>query len=214
MWSYTGTGANATVGHGLGSVPKMIIVKKLNGAPNWGVYHASIGATKYLELNSTSASQTATAVFNDTEPTSSVFSVGTDNKTNGSSGTYIAYCFAEKQGYSKFGSYTGNGSTNGAFVYTGFKPAFVIAKGSSFGSAWTMSDNKRDSYNIINGQLFSNTSNAEDTSASNSMCDYLSNGFKMRSTGGAMNSSGNTYIYMAFAEAPLVGSNNVPATAR
>ena len=126
--SYTGTGSAATIGHGLGVTPKMIIFKKRNGAPNWSVYHTSIGATKYLELNTTAAAQTATDRFNDTEPTSSVFSVGTENQTNASSGTYIAYCFAEKKGYSKFGSYVGNGNANGPFIYTGFKPAFVMVK--------------------------------------------------------------------------------------
>ncbi len=212
--SFTGTGSLATVGHGLGVAPSMIIIKKRSDSGLWITYHASLGAGKYIVLEETSAAVTTANAWNNTEPTSSVFTINTNGNINTNGETFIAYCFAEKQGFSKFGSYVGNGSTDGTFVYTGFKPAFVIAKGSSFGSAWTMSDNKRDSYNVINGQLFSNTSNAEDTSASNSMCDYLSNGFKMRSTGGAMNSSGNTYIYMAFAEEPLVGTNNIPATAR
>ena len=211
---YTGTGANATFGHGLGAVPKMYILKRYDSSNNWRVYHESIGNGKYMTLETTEAEQTSSGFTNNTSPTSSLISLGNLGSANPSGGSVICYAFAEKQGYSKFGSYTGNGSTDGTFVYTGFKPAFVIAKGSSFGSAWTMSDNKRDSDNVINGQLFSNNNNAEDTSASNSMCDYLSNGFKMRSTGGAMNSSGNTYIYMAFAEAPLVGTNGVTAKAR
>jgi hypothetical protein len=222
--SYTGTGANATLGHGLGVTPKMIIFKKRNGAPNWSVYHTSIGATKYLELNTTAASQTATDRFNDTEPTSSVFSVGTENQTNASSGTYIAYCFAEKKGFSKFGSYTGNGSSNGTFVYTGFKPAFLIMKRTnSAGTGWIIKDNKRSGTAALQnfGQMnpnqtenpSANTNNAENKASAYAV-DILSNGFKFRGTGTQINESGSTYIYMAFAEEPLVGTNNIPATAR
>ena len=194
--SYTGTGANATVGHGLGAVPKIIVVKKLNGSPNWAVYHTSIGATKYLELNATSASQTATAVFNDTEPTSSVFSIGTDNKTNGSSGNYIAYCFAEKKGYSKFGKYTGNGNADGTFVYTGFKPAFLMIKPNAVEN-WHIFDNTRSPINAVQKDLRPNLSNAESDGSSAAM-DFLSNGFKFRNSDADYNTSGREYIYMAF----------------
>jgi hypothetical protein len=221
--SYTGTGSAATIGHGLGVTPKMIIAKKRNGAPNWGVYHTSIGATKYLELNNNSASQTDTAVFNDTEPTSSVFSVGTDNKTNGSSGTYIAYCFAEKKGYSKFGSYTGNGSSNGPFVYTGFKPAFIMFRRTDTTGDWVMKDNKRSGTSALQnfGQMnpnqtqhpSANQTNAENKASALAM-DILSNGFKPRGADTDINASSGNYIFMAFAEQPLVGTNNVPATAR
>jgi hypothetical protein len=211
--SYTGTGANATVGHGLGVTPKMIIFKKRNGAPNWSVYHTSIGATKYLELNTTAAAQTATDRFNDTEPTSSVFSVGTENQTNASSGTYIAYCFAEKKGYSKFGSYTGNGNADGTFVYLGFKPAWLMIKKDGTGDNWLMYDNKINPENVMDTNLKANTSDAEATNSNHNL-DFLSNGFKWRTTSNTRNGSGSTVIYMAFAEQPLVGTNNIPATAR
>ena len=210
--TYTATGSNATIGHGLGSIPKMILFRKTNGSPNWAVYHAPVGATKYLELNTTAAEQTSSTVFNDTEPTSSVFSIGTDNHTSSSSGTYVAYCFAEKKGYSNFGSYTGNGSTNGPFIYTGFKPAWVLLKISSGTTgSWTLFDNKRDPFNEVDNRLFPDSSGAE---ADGNDCDFLSNGFKHRTTGSGTNGSGYSYIYMAFAENPLVGTNNVPATAR
>ena len=207
---YTGTGSNATVGHGLGgAVPKMIIVKNLTNANAWSVYHASLGATKYLALNESDAAGTASDRWQDTIPTSSVFSIGT-NANQGGSYDYIAYCFAEKTGFSKFGSYTGNGNaSNAPFIYTGFKPAFVLHKRTDSTSDWDLFDNKRVGYNVDNRILAPNTNAAEVTATK---IDLLSNGFKLRtSTGG--NYSG-TYIYMAFAEAPIVGSNNVPCTAR
>ena len=210
--SYTGTGSNATIGHGLGSVPKMIIVKNRDSAVSWSVYHNSLGATKYILLNSTDGSATVTS-WNNTEPTSSVFSVGTLNGVNSSSTDYIAYCFAEKPGFSKFGSYTGNGSADGTFVYTGFKPAWVMVKRSNNTQGWYMLDNKRNTFNPEDKYLEANDSDAE---ATFTFCDFLSNGFKARvdNTGTGFNFSGDTYIYMAFAESPLVGTNNIPATAR
>jgi len=210
--SYTGTGANATVGHGLGVAPKMIIVKSRSGVFNWGVYHESIGNTKYLELNETTATQTSSTLWQNTTPTSSFFSLGSNNTVNQSSGTYIAYCFAEKKGFSKFGSYVGNGSADGTFIYTGFKPAMVIFKNASTVTNWGIVDNKRDDDNVVKARLFPNLS---DTEASNlDICDFTSNGFKLRITDSQFNGSGNTMIYMAFAENPLVGTNNIPATAR
>ena len=212
--SYTGTGANATVGHGLGSAPKMIIVKKTNTTANWGVYHASSGNTKYQLLNGNYADTIESTAWNNTSPTSSVFSVGSWNESNASGSTYIAYCFAEKQGYSKFGSYLGNGNVNGTFVYTGFKPAFVIRKRTSSTGKWIVQDSKRPSsqpFNEKRGELYANDSAAESSSQYYIM-DFLSNGFKNRSVDGEVNGSGSSYIYMAFAEQPLVGDN--PATAR
>ena len=210
--SYTGTGSAGTLGHGLGSTPKMIIVKCRSDADTWAGYHVDVGATKYMELDTTAAAQTSTQPWNDTEPTSSVFTVGNWSATNGSSRTYIAYCFAEKKGFSKFGSYTGNGSTEGTFVYTGFKPAFVIYKKSSAsGSDWIMVDNKRNTFNVLNKELYSNVSTAEGTV---DLLDFTSNGFKCRRSHTSQNESGQTYIYMAFAENPLVGTNDIPATAR
>ena len=212
---YTGTGSAATVGHGLGAVPKMMLVKKTSGSESWGVYHHSIGNTKFLQLNATGAEGTSSAFWNNTTPTSSVFSIGTENGVNQSGQTYVAYCFAEKKGFSKFGSYTGNGNADGAFIYTGFKPAFIIVKASSIsGNEWNIWDSKRNPLNVADKVLWANTSNTEAEIAYNYDIDMLSNGFKARTANARLNQNGATYIYMAFAEAPLVGSNNVPATAR
>jgi hypothetical protein len=210
--SYTGNGtAGATIGHGLGSAPSMIIAKRRSGVENWAVYHSSIGASKYINLDTTAAEQSSTSRWNGTEPTSSVFSVNTHGSVNGSGDTYIAYCFAEKQGYSKFGSYVGNGNADGTFIYTGFKPAFFITKNITTGSSsWMMYDNKRDPDNQMAEYLYPNTSAAAGTSSSG--FDFLSNGIKIRNTFGDANVNGNTFIYIAFAEEPLVGDN--PATAR
>ena len=212
--SYTGTGSLGTIKHGLNSVPKMIIIKSRSAVKDWTVYHNSISAENYLELNQTLASTDSSSVFNDTAPTSSVFSVGTNGQTNGSSTTYIAYCFAEKKGYSKFGSYTGNGQSGNSapFIYTGFKPAMVICKKSSAsGSNWGIIDNKRaNSFNQISAMLNPNSSGTE---GANNNCDFVSNGFKWRTNDGNSNDSA-TYIYMAFAENPFVTSTGIPTTAR
>ncbi len=210
--SYTGTGSNATVGHGLGSAPKVIIAKTLNDIEDWGVYHQSIGAGNFLRLNTTDASSSATTVWNNTTPTNSVFSLGTSGLANQNNINMIAYCFAEKKGFSKFGSYIGNGNNaNGPFVYTGFKPAFVIFKRTSGTGNWQLLDNKRLGYNPLNNTLYPNTTVSEQDEGD----IYLySNGFQLRGTGTDGNGSGSTYIYMAFAEQPLVGTNNIPATAR
>jgi len=209
--SYTGNGTYpSTIGHGLGSVPHVLLTKKRNGTLSWQVYHIGIGNTKKLQLNGTNAESTDT-VWNNTTPTSSVFTVG-NSDTNNSGDTFIAYCFAEKKGFSKFGSYTGNGSADGTFVYTGFKPAMVIVKRTDTTGEWVIMDNKRDTFNVLNKTLYPSTNDAEATSVDR--FDFLSNGFKSRSTSGFNNASGGTYIYMAFAESPLVGTNNIPATAR
>ena len=204
---YTGTGSNATIGHGLGAAPKMIIIKNLTNTINWHCYHKSLGATKVIYLSLTNAAATDSTSFNDTEPTTSVFSVGTDTGTNQSSSNFVAYCFAEKKGFSKFGSYTGTGAKN--FVYTGFKPAFLMVKKFSGTDAWVMVDNKRDIDNPVSNYLLANSSAAE---ASGLTYDFLSNGFAFNDS--SQNASSDSYIYMAFAEHPLVSSNNIPATAR
>jgi len=166
-------------------------------------------------MNSTGAAQTVTSRFNDTAPTSSVFSVGTANDTNENTDSFIAYLFAEKQGFSKFGSYTGNGNADGTFVYTGFRPAWLMIKGSSnAGDDWILFDTKRDTFNVANKQLGANNSAAENTGASYNYIDLLSNGFKLRGSDGRDNASGYSYIYMAFAEAPFVNSKGVPCNAR
>ncbi len=211
---YTGTGSNATVGHGLGSVPKMIIVKCLDQTHWWFTYHIGMGNDRHITLNTANAqSGTSSVYWNNTTPTSSVFSIGTDTGVNQSGQDYIAYCFAEKTGFSKFGSYTGNGSTDGAFIYTGFKPAFIITKRTDSGDFWMMQDSARTPTNVANKYFQANDSAAESTTNDVAL-DMLSNGFKLRNTGAHYNGSGGSYIYIAFAEAPLVGSNNVPANAR
>ena len=213
--SYTGNGtAGATIGHGLGTAPKVVIVKRRSASGEWIMGHGSLGFTKFLELNLTGGAQTSTLRFNDTAPTNQVFTVGSTADTNQNGTTIIAYCFAEKQGFSKFGSYTGNGQADGTFVYTGFKPAFVMIKATSGTENWQMYDNKRLGYNVDNNMLRTNLPDAEQTDDD---IDILSNGFKLRRNSGAFNTSGSTYIFMAFAEEPLVansGSNGVPATAR
>jgi hypothetical protein len=208
--SYTGTGSVATVGHGLGVTPKMILFKNITTASNWLVYHEALGNTKNLYLDATNAEHDRSDTFNDTSPTSSVFTVGTaDLNTSGNS--IIAYCFNDVQGFSKFGSYTGNGNANGTFVYTGFKPAFVMTKRTDSTSNWIVLDNKRNPFNVLNVQSHLNTTASATTTTS---LDFLSNGFKVRTTDAGLNASGGSYIYMCFAENPFVTSTGVPATAR
>ena len=212
--SYTGNGTSgATVGHGLGVAPSMIIEKGRSVTDDWLIYHKSLGATYGLALNNTTAAAASTGYWNDTAPTPSLFTIGNNGKVNTNGGTHIAYCFAEKPGYSKFGSYTGNGSTDGTFVYTGFKPAFVIGKRSSAVEDWFLFDSTRDTYNVNNKLLYPNGTNAEYTGVS-ARNDFLSNGFKMRIIDNKENGSGSTYIYMAFAEEPFVTSTGIPGTAR
>ena len=206
--SYTGSGSAKTVAHNLGVIPQLIIVKRYNdGTASWMVYNQNLGSNKYLSLDATAAQ--ATGHWNDTSPTASVFSVGTDQRVNANNAYYIAYVFAEKQGYSKFGSYTGNSNADGAFVYTGFKPSFVMLKSSTSIEEWVIFDNKRLGYNPDNNALIvSNSAEATDNDI-----DFLSNGFKLRRNTGYVNDNGKIYIYMAFGQS-LVGSNNIPATAR
>jgi hypothetical protein len=205
---WTPSGSAETVGHGLGAVPKMIITKNLGASQGWFTYHHSIGNTKYLLLNTTAAEATDSNAWNNTTPTSSVFSVG--SQFAGSD--YVAYCFAEIQGFSKIGSYVANGSNDGAFCYTGFKPGFIMIKSSTTAMYWHIFDNKRLGYNAYNYRLNPNANEVETTTTD--VIDILSNGFKIRTNQQQFGTSGATYIYMAFAEAPIVGSNNVPCTAR
>jgi hypothetical protein len=212
--SYTGTGANATVGHGLGVAPKFIIIKNRSvGGTDWRVGHQSLTWNNEIFLSLTSATNVSSGAWNNTAPTSSVFSLGSGNYGNGSGNSIIAYCFAEVKGYSKFGSYTGNSSSDGTFVYTGFKPAFVMVKNTNYGPGtdWYIFDNKRNTYNVENLYLNPNLSAAEATGVDT---DFLSNGFKLRHSSIAMNNSSYTYIYMAFAENPFVTSGGIPVTAR
>ena len=212
--SYTGTGSNATVGHGLGANMDFAIFKLRSGSSAWLVYHKSLGSTKAIYLNETGAVGTNSSGFNDTEPTSSVFSLGSGATANTSGGTQIAYCFAEKKGYSKFGSYTGNGNADGTFIYTGFKPAwFLTKKSSASGTGWFVFDNQRDPLNPNSKFLMTQASNSEDDNTNRGM-DFLSNGIKIRGTNGDVNESGSTYIYMCFSENPFVTSTGIPTTAR
>jgi hypothetical protein len=202
--TYTGTNANATVGHGLGATPSMIIVKQRNSAiENWLTYHSSLTSptTSFLYLNSTDARQTVASYWNG-GPTSTVFGIGAYSGINASAGTYVAYCFAPVAGYSAMGSYTGNGSTDGPFIYTGMRPAFVIVKNfSDAGVNWLMFDTTINTNNVVTTYLLPNSSAAQQTDLT---LDIVSNGFKPRVAGGTgINSSGSSYIYMAFASNPF-----------
>ena len=209
--SYTGTGSNATIGHSLGTTPSMIIFKNRDSITDWRVYHKTLGATKGIRLSSNGAEQTSSTYFNNTEPTSSLFTVSTAVDTNENTSNFIAYCFAEKKGYSKFGSYTGNSSADGTFVYTGFKPAWVVIKRTDTTANWHMLDNKRDPINEADATLLANDAGAEFQSTND--VDFLSNGFKLRANQTSTNVG--TYIYMAFAENPFVTAGTKAAgTAR
>ncbi|MDA7814300.1 hypothetical protein N8990_05270 [Candidatus Pelagibacter sp.] len=207
---WIGTGSAGTIGHGLNAEAQVIIVKKLNSSESWFSYHKPLGNTGRLVLSTNDAVANDAGYWNSTTPTNQVFYVTSNGSNNASNDTYIAYCFADVQGYSKVGgSYVGNGNADGTFVYTGFKPAFIIVKPTSGAEHWTMFDNKRLGYNPDNNQLYPNL-NSPDATADE--LDILSNGFKIRSTTGRLNTSGVSHIYMTFAEEPLVGDN--PATAR
>ena len=209
---FTGNATSgATVGHGLGTAPAVIIYKNLNSSVNWIMYNKNLGNDNAIVLNSTGASFGA-GDFADTTPSNTTFTLGGGGTINGSGNSIIAYCFAEKTGFSKFGSFIGNGNANGTFVYTGFKPAFVINKRIDSTGNWMLIDNKREGFNPDQDDLRPNLTNAE---GSDETFDFLSNGFKVRTTSNDFGGgSGATYIFMAFAEEPLVGTNNVPATAR
>ena len=213
--TYTGTGSNATVGHGLSSAPDMFVVKNRTAGTTgaWLVYHSantSAPETDYLRLNGTEATADINTVWNDTAPTSSVFSIGTSSNVNTNTHTYLSYCFHSVEGYSKFGSYTANNSIDGPFVYTGFKPAFILSKRTSNTNDWGMWDKlRRTDFNPRDESIRANSSNSAysgDTQYTN--LDLVSNGFKIRNVGGEMNAgSGETYIYMAFAESPFKYAN-------
>jgi hypothetical protein len=210
-WDGNGT-AGDTVGHGLGSEMKFMILRDKAQATSSITYHHSLGNQRGINLNETGVGITSSNYWNSTSPTSSVFSTGV--YSNESAGEYICYCFAEKKGFSKFGSYTGNGSTDGAFIYTGFKPAFYMVKRTDSTGSWIMKDNLRPGYNVNGSYFVANDSLAESTGSGNVASDELSNGFKIRGTSSSLNTSGGSYIYMAFAESPFTTSTGVPTTAR
>ena len=212
--TYEGTGSNATFGHGLGVTPAMVLVKNIDASQNWFMYHQGIGATQLLRLNSTSGKISSSTSWNNTAPTSSVVSIGTEAGTNQNGSTHVAYCFAEKRGYSKFGVYKGNGNANGSFIFLGFRPAFVMVKSTNSTTEWHMSDIARRPNNPNNSYVSASSNAVENTS---NPTDFLSNGFKIRTSNNGWNKSGDTFIYWAFAENPLVanvGADGIPATAR
>ena len=217
IYKWTGTGSTGTIAHGLGAVPKFMFIKNLSSAESWRVYHHSLGNATSLKLNTSDATFSDTGAFNSTTPTSTLFTVGNSDSTNKSGDSIIAYVFAEKTGYSKFGSYIANGAASDAnFIYTGFKPAWVLFRKTT-GDNWLILDNKRSSTsggNLLDFHLRANLSNAEeDLSSATNGVDFLSNGIKLRKNNGEFNTSGVTFIYIAFGQS-LVGSNNVPCTAR
>ena len=211
--TYTGTGSAGTIPHGLGVVPQVVICKKLDGVDGWFSYHEPLGNTGRLMLDNTNAAAYDAGYWDATSPTSSVFSVRGNGGNNATGDAYVAYCFADVAGYSKFGSYIGNSATDGTFVYTGFKPALIILKETGTGTQdWYMNTGKINGYNVQDDYLAPNTDAAEVTGGGNTL-DMLSNGFKLRSNTQGVN-TGYTYIYLAFAESPFVNSSGVPCNAR
>jgi hypothetical protein len=212
--TYTGTGSTATIGHGLNSAPEMIITKGRSDAHSWlvGVTADSSDLSSVLVMQTTAASVTATSNYN-AAPNSSTYQVVNAGGTNNNADTYVAYVFHSVQGYSKIGSYTGNGNADGPFVYTGFKPAWLLIKRTDSAQNWNLHDNKRSTFNTTKADLFPNLNNAEETGNGN-FIDFLSNGFKHRASTNSLNASSGDFIYMAFAEHPFVSSKGVPVTAR
>jgi hypothetical protein len=212
--TYTGTGANATVGHGLGTAPSFVIIKSLNDTHDWYVRTPALSGTEFILLNSNAAKGTSSPeVWNSTAPTSTIVNIGTSIGVNRNTYNYVMYCFAEIPGYSQISSYTGNNDADGPFVYTGFAPHYVLWKNAdTAGNHWVVADRARSPKNVSVERLFPDLANAESTSTA--MCDFLSNGFKIRSTMGEINTSGDTIIYMALAENPFGGEDIAPVTAR
>jgi len=212
--TYTGTGSAGTIAHGVGATPHWVLVKnRSTGDRQW--YNQHIGnssASKGQSLSTDGAEQTLSAVFGDTRASSTVFTVGDNNSINDSGDNYVAYVFAPIKGYSSFNLYTGNGNADGPFVYTGFRPSFAIIKRRDSTTSWRLMDTKRDSFNVMETRLFADATNADTTG--NDVCDFLSNGFKIRSTNGGVNNNGSSYICIVFAEHPFVSSKGVPVTAR
>ena len=213
--SFTGTGSAETIKHGLSTKPSWILIKNIDDSgENFVSFHKELGPEKNQKFNNTEAFQDTTGSFNDTAPTTSVFSVGSFTNVNKSGGAMIAYCWSEKKGYSKFGSYTGNGASDGPFVFTGFRPAWVMVKTSTdAGYNWTIYDDKRVGFNPDNDTLTANENRSEQTSGFGHI-DILSNGFKVRASTNDTNRNANVIMYFAFAHSPFVNSNGVPTTAR
>ena len=217
---YTGNATVSTIGHGLGVAPKMIITKNISRSDAWPVDcrqgNNGAGGIMYLNETGTLGAYGNSSPYPSTAPTSSVYSVGTAGNTNYNGSTLIAYCFAEKTGFSRFGQYFGNSSDDGTFVYTGFKPALIIVKRADTGAGnWVMQDNKRSSSGGFNENSYSIKSNTNAAEVTNeSEVDFVSNGYKFRNALTDNNAAGSKYIYMAFAENPFVSSSGVPGLAR
>ena len=209
--TWTGTGNVGTIKHGLSSIPKWAMIKnRSEDARHWNIYHEDINNTHYFQFD-TNAKLDDAGVFDDTSPTSSVMTLGASNRGNENTKSHIGYFFSEVQGYSKFGSYTGNGNADGTFIYTGFSPSMVIFKNTAATQDWVIKDNKRPGFNQVNDVLYPNGNYAEGHGAD---IDFLSNGFKCRTTADNTNQNGSAFVYMAFAESPFVSSSGVPTTAR
>ena len=213
--TYTGTGANATVGHGLGVGVDFILIKSRSNGSSWQAGHSGAGWTKYAHLDLTNAFASASSVWQDTAPTSTVFSLGTETGVNGLNRTYVAYCFAEVEGYSKFGSYTGNGSADGVYIHLGFRPKwFMLKRADVAGGDWVIMDDERSPFNVMDDHLMANSDLSERVDSTETDMDFLSNGVKLRNSNNKINYSGQTFIYAAFAEAPTNNLYGGQANAR
>ena len=211
-YKYTGTGSAATIAHGLTLAPEIMLVKSLDATHTWGTYSKAMGNGYQMVLNDNSSRVGPLIQYwNNTDPTTTVFSIGTDSYQNQSGTDYICYCFSSVRGYSKMGAYTGNGNADGPFVYTGFRPAWLMIKKTSGTGDWVIFDSVRSPSNVTKKTLLADTTAVE---GNVSDIDILSNGFKLGYTDSDTNSSGGTYVYMAFAEFPFVSSNSKPGTAR
>ena len=210
---YVGTGAIGTVQHGLGAKPDWIMIKRLESADNMSIYHSTLTGTHRLRINLTSAQQDTDSIFNDTEPTSSVFTLKTNNEINGDAETYLMYCWAPIKGFSSFGIIRGNGSENGPRIYTGFRPGWIMYKEDEAQGGYGIWNVKTSPNNPMRKRLLANNNSILDESDDNAI-DILSNGFKLRTDSGGFNQDGRIMVYMAFAEHPFVTSGGVPVTAR
>jgi hypothetical protein len=212
--TYTGNGTAATIAHGLGVKPECILIKNRGKDEGWAVYHGantSAPETDGLHLNLTNATNDSTDYWNDVAPTTTTFGISSDDRSGGGY-NYIAYVFNSIQGYSKFGSYTGNGDADGPFVYTGFELSYLIMKRTDSAGEWLIYDNKRDPFNLRDTRLEAQD-NFADSTGTTKVFDFLSNGFKCRNSDTDINADGGTYVYMAFAEHPFVSSEGIPTTA-
>ena len=215
IYKYTGTGSNGLIAHGLGVAPKVVLIKDLSATGSWRMYTEMTGNASQLALDQTSAADSGnTTMWNSTSPTTTTFSIGTHGNVNTSGNSYIAIAFAQKKGFSAMSSYKGNNNADGSYIHLGFRPAFFLWKRSSSSGGWYISDSKRDTFNEVDTVLSANDSGSESDQGSTFDHDFLSNGIKIRNTVASQNSDGDTFVYIAFAEHPLVSSNGVPATAR